>query len=88
MNSPSGRFQVWRDWQYHSLERSASDTDPRARLEISAADKGTLFLDMVSLMPDKTWKNHGLRADLVESLAALHPSFMRFSVGLEGYLHR
>ena len=36
---------------------------------------------MVSLLPEKTWKNHGLRVDLAESLAALHPAFMRFPGG-------
>ena len=36
---------------------------------------------MVSLMPKKTWKDHGLRLDLGESLAALHPSFLRFPGG-------
>ena len=32
-------------------------------------------------MPDKTWKNHGLRVDLANALDALHPSFMRFPGG-------
>ena len=36
---------------------------------------------MVSLLPKKTWKNHGLRADLAESLDGLHPKFMRFPGG-------
>ena len=36
---------------------------------------------MVSLMPDQTWKNHGLRVDLAEALDALHPKFLRFPGG-------
>ena len=68
-------------WQYHSLNLTASGSDSRAKLEISGNGKGTLFLDMVSLMPRQTWKNHGLRTDLCESLDALHPSFMRFPGG-------
>jgi alpha-L-arabinofuranosidase len=36
---------------------------------------------MVSLMPQKTWKNHGLRTDLAEALDDLHPAFMRFPGG-------
>ena len=75
ISGPSG------DWKYHSLDLVASDSDPKARLQISAAGKGTLFLDMVSLMPKKTWKGHGLRVDLAESVEALHPSFMRFPGG-------
>jgi len=68
-------------WHYHTLNLVASDSDPKAHLEISGAGGGVLFLDMVSLMPDKTWKNHGLRVDLSESLDALHSSFMRFPGG-------
>jgi len=68
-------------WKYYSLDLAAMGSDPRAKLQISASGKGALFLDMVSLMPKKTWKNHGLRVDLMESLAALHPSFLRFPGG-------
>jgi alpha-L-arabinofuranosidase len=69
------------NWRYHTVDLVASDSDPQAHLEISGAGSGTLFLDMVSLLPDKTWKNHGLRVDLSESLDNLHPSFMRFPGG-------
>jgi alpha-L-arabinofuranosidase len=68
-------------WQYHTLKLTAAAGDPKAVLEISGAGRGVLFLDMVSLLPDKTWKNHGLRVDLAESLAGLHPKFMRFPGG-------
>jgi alpha-L-arabinofuranosidase len=37
--------------------------------------------DMVSLLPRETWKGHGLRTDLAEKIAALHPSFLRFPGG-------
>ena len=37
--------------------------------------------DMVSLMPQDTYKGHGLRKDLAEALEALHPKFMRFPGG-------
>jgi alpha-L-arabinofuranosidase len=69
------------EWKYHEIKLAALDSDPQAKLQISAAGKGTLFLDMVSLMPDGTWKHHGLRVDLAEALDALHPSFMRFPGG-------
>jgi len=68
-------------WKYYSLDLVALGSDPKAKLQISASGKGTLFLDMVSLMPKKTWKGHGLRVDLAEALDALHPSFMRFPGG-------
>ena len=68
-------------WAYHTLDLTASGGDAKAKLEISGEGEGDLFLDMVSLMPKKTWKNHGLRIDLAESLDALHPKFLRFPGG-------
>lgn len=68
-------------WQYHLLDLTATGSDPKAKFEISGDGHGVLYLDMVSLMPAKTWKNHGLRPDLAESLDGLHPRFMRFPGG-------
>jgi alpha-L-arabinofuranosidase len=70
-----------REWRYQTIELTPANGDPKARLQISAAGNGTFFLDMVSLMPANTWKNHGLRPDLVGSLDQLHPSFVRFPGG-------
>ncbi|HTQ52583.1 MAG TPA: alpha-L-arabinofuranosidase C-terminal domain-containing protein [Candidatus Acidoferrales bacterium] len=72
---------IGRDWEYHRLNLTASGSDPGAKLEISGDGQGVLFLDMVSLMPARTWKAHGLRTDLAESLQELHPAFMRFPGG-------
>jgi alpha-L-arabinofuranosidase len=68
-------------WKYQTLELVARDGNPKARLEISASGKGTFYLDMVSLMPKETWKNHAFRPDLAEALDALKPAFMRFPGG-------
>lgn len=70
-----------KDWQPFKAELTATGTDPKARLVIRATQPGTLWLDMVSLMPAKTWKGHGLRPDLCEMLAGLKPAFMRFPGG-------
>ena len=48
---------------------------------IRASKAGTFWLDMVSLMPAKTWKGHGLRPDLCEMLVGLKPAFVRFPGG-------
>ncbi|MFM2293699.1 MAG: hypothetical protein RLZZ350_112, partial [Verrucomicrobiota bacterium] len=40
-----------------------------------------LFLDMVSVLPKTTWKNHGLRPDLAQSIDELNPAFLRFPGG-------
>jgi alpha-L-arabinofuranosidase len=69
------------DWKYYRLELVATGSDPKAHLQIGASGRGSLHLDMVSLLPKATWKSHGLRPDLAEMLTALKPSFMRFPGG-------
>lgn len=54
----------------------------KAELQIINLTKGTLLgIDMVSLMPQDTYKGHHLRTDLAETIAALHPKFVRFPGG-------
>jgi alpha-L-arabinofuranosidase len=60
---------------------TASGDDPKAHLEIAGEGNGTLYLDMVSLIPERTWKDHGLRVDLGKALDSLHPGFLRFPGG-------
>jgi alpha-L-arabinofuranosidase len=70
-------------WQKHSAVLHPKDTDAKAHLMLTLMGKGTLDVDFVSLFPEKTWKNRpgGLRADMVQALADLHPGFMRFPGG-------
>jgi len=68
-------------WKQFTAELTPADTDPKASLAIELPGTGTVWLDMVSLMPKETWKGHGLRPDLCEMLAALKPSFVRFPGG-------
>ena len=53
----------------------------KAALQILVLNNGDLDIDMVSLMPQDTFKGHGLRKDLAQALADLHPKFMRFPGG-------
>ena len=69
------------DWRKFTATLTATGTDPKARLVVSADKAGTFWLDMVSLMPKKTWKGHGLRPDLMEMLVGLQPAFNRFPGG-------
>ena len=69
------------DWKKFTATLTAKGTDPKARLVISADKTGTFWLDMVSLMPKKSWKGHGLRPDLMEMLVGMKPSFNRFPGG-------
>ena len=71
------------DWKRFNASLPSKGTDPRARLVIGASRAGTVWLDVVSLFPKKTWKDrpNGLRPDLAQMLADLKPSFVRFPGG-------
>lgn len=54
-----------------------------ATLSLQPAKAGIINIDMISLFPEKTFRGHknGLREDLAQTLADLHPRFMRFPGG-------
>lgn len=70
-------------WQKYTARLHPNDTDPKARLAVVLDGKGTVDMDMISLFPESTWKNRpgGLRADMVQALADMHPGFLRFPGG-------
>lgn len=72
-----------KDWKKYSAVITAGQSDDSARLFVLAKGKGSLALDMVSLFPERTFKNrqNGLRADLAQVVADLKPKFMRFPGG-------
>jgi alpha-L-arabinofuranosidase len=80
----SARLQEFSpDWKACNVVLHPKDTDAKARLYVLVDGKGAFDLDMVSLFPQKTWKDRpgGLRADMVQVLADLKPGFMRFPGG-------
>ncbi|MES2775007.1 MAG: alpha-L-arabinofuranosidase C-terminal domain-containing protein [Bacteroidota bacterium] len=54
-----------------------------AVLELKPVAAGSIGLDMVSLFPQNTFKarSNGLRADLAQTIADIHPRFVRFPGG-------
>ncbi len=80
-----GRFT--RAWKRFSKTIRATASDPKARLSVFIKGKGAMDLDLVSLFPKKTFKNHGLRPDMAQRLADLKPGFFRFPGGciVEGH---
>lgn len=73
---------ITQDWQTYTLALTATDTDPRARLIFRTVEGGVFYMDCVSLFPAETYGKSGLfRKDLMEKLAALKPSFVRFPGG-------
>ena len=69
------------NWKKYEVTLTPTETDTNAVLQILVLTTGTLDIDMVSLMPQDTYKGHGLRKDLAQALADLHPKFMRFPGG-------
>ncbi len=71
------------DWKQVSTTLKPATTNADARLVVLATGPGKLALDMVSLFPAKTFhsRSNGLRADLAQVVADLHPKFMRFPGG-------
>ncbi|AYB35029.1 alpha-L-arabinofuranosidase C-terminal domain-containing protein [Chryseolinea soli] len=71
------------EWKKYTATIVASETEPKALLNIWFEGKGVVDIDMVSLFPTDTWKNRpgGLRKDLVQLLADMKPGFIRFPGG-------
>lgn len=69
------------NWTKHEAKITASEDADKAILQILVLGTGIVDVDMVSLMPEDTYKGHGMRKDLAQALADLHPKFMRFPGG-------
>ncbi|MBC7288898.1 MAG: hypothetical protein H5T86_12850, partial [Armatimonadetes bacterium] len=74
---------VSRQWKRFTCTLLCSGDDPAAQLVLSATTPGKVWLDVVSLFPEDTFKHrpNGLRADLAKMLCDLRPSFCRFPGG-------
>ena len=68
-------------WKKYAATLTASEDCPKAALQVLALNTGVMDVDMLSLMPQDTYKGHGLRRDLAEALEAINPKFMRFPGG-------
>ena len=74
---------ISKDWKKYSNVITVKEGAEKAHLEILPQSEGKFALDMVSLFPQKTFKNHknGLREDLAQVLADMKPRFVRFPGG-------
>ena len=68
-------------WIKQTAVLTPSEDATNAALQILVLTKGKMDIDFVSLMPQDTYKGHGLRKDLAQALADLEPKFMRFPGG-------
>jgi len=71
------------DWKKYSANLISTESCDKANLVILATTEGKIALDVVSLFPEKTFKNrpNGLRTDLATMLADMKPRFIRFPGG-------
>lgn len=78
-----GSFQVSGSWQKYELKLTVPCEEKGAFLAITAAGRGKLYLDFVSLFPEDTFlgRKNGMRKDIAQLLADMHPKFMRFPGG-------
>lgn len=69
----------WKTYKAVLTAKTSADT----RLELRPQSAGEIELDMISLFPQNTFKGrkNGLRADLAQTLADMHPRFVRFPGG-------
>ncbi len=70
------------DWTNVFATLVPTDSTTNGKLLVSFEGAGQIEIDRISLFPHDTWKHaFGLRADLVQKLADLHPGFLRFPGG-------
>ena len=70
-----------KSWQKYEAILTPTEDCKNANLQILVLNTGDMDIDQVSLMPEDTYKGHGLRKDLAQALADLQPKFMRFPGG-------
>ncbi|SCW73932.1 alpha-L-arabinofuranosidase C-terminal domain-containing protein [Mucilaginibacter sp. NFR10] len=70
-------------WRKYAEQIHVNFDNDSAKLVLLIKAKGKIGIDMVSLFPEETFKNHknGLRADLAQVIADIKPKFMRFPGG-------
>ena len=78
-----GTMKVSKAWKKQNITLTATKTVDNATLAIYPQSSGEYAFDMVSLFPQKTFKNrkNGLRNDLAQTLAEMNPRFVRFPGG-------
>lgn len=73
-----------KDWKKYTITMKASKTVNKGTLRVMLS-RGSAVVDLehISLFPADTWKGHenGMRKDLAQALADLHPGVFRFPGG-------
>lgn len=72
---------VSKNWQKYEVSLTSPLTINKAQLRIYLQGAEPVALEHVSLFPAETFKGHGLRRDIAQALADLHPGVLRFPGG-------
>ena len=75
--------KISKTWNKLTAVVEATGSAVNGRIEVIPDMEGEVNLDMVSLFPQKTFKNrkNGMRADLAQAIADIRPRFVRFPGG-------
>lgn len=82
LGSVSVKVKASGKWKKYTATIIADGNDPKGQFSLTANKTGQLQLDVVSLFPP-TFKDrpNGMRPDLAQMLADMHPRFLRFPGG-------
>ena len=71
------------DWKKYEVVLKSNRTEPKAQLRIFLSSGNPVALEHISLFPVDTYKGrqNGLRRDLAQALADVHPGVFRFPGG-------
>lgn len=71
------------DWNKYEAVLTSSETASKAELAVIPEKDNEVAVDMISLFPEDTFngRRNGLRKDLAQTIADLHPKFVRFPGG-------
>ena len=71
------------DWKKYEIVLKSNRTEPKAQLRIFLSSGNPVALEHISLFPVDTYKGrqNGLRRDLAQALADVHPGVFRFPGG-------
>lgn len=71
------------EWNRYETVLTANDNADKAELRIVPEKQNEVAVDMISLFPQDTYngRKNGLRRDIAQTIADLHPKFVRFPGG-------
>ncbi len=70
-------------WEEYETQMIPGKTEEKAKLKITFEGTGEIYMDMISLFPEDTFKGrkNGMRKDLAQLLDDMDPGFLRFPGG-------